>query len=676
MRRPNDTNRPRAGLAVAGLIVGVALVLSFALLFAYQHHYLDQAIKHHSNGLAGVNNVAPKWDVIWGMAQQSKSEQEFLTTLRISGLAADIGVDNCRRQTALASGAYDNEDEEDGDGDGDYGKGQQRETGEQQGSQEDGKATADGPRWLPGDHPELPRQLRPVDDGPPSMSALLAHSLAVNQTLIVTWANAALLDFVQSWVDHVRRQGYTNFLVGAMDKEIGQALVSRGIPAFAMYERSANHSGVGEGHLDWGGASFHKMGRQKISLAQLFLRTGLSLLLVDVDAIVLGDVLAYFQQYPQADILVSSDMLGSKLASGDTGLELPRDTTGALNIGIMFFRYSPRTLTFVNRWLDVINADDKVWDQNAFNELARAGWDPITKLHPEEPRLYMGFNGSLALGTLPVASFSGGHTFFIQRLYEVKRVQPLMVHCTFQYGANAGKRNRMREAMLFNDPPEYFTGASYVSVAVPKAPSMGPTAFAALNYTEKKAYNVQGLHMQLDAVYAGIGLAAMFNRSIIVPRIACYCDRYWGPLEDCRLPGAAQERLPFVCPMDYVLDPIGMTDAASSLLVSWREHAFLDNPRCPQAVRTSRLTVYSTEKAAENGTDKWSASDGGAVLLLRPGLPEAKLGAILARYSQYRVWHFMNPSAAWASGFSSPEAQEAYRKRIDRLAPVVQPDNM
>ncbi|GFH28560.1 hypothetical protein HaLaN_27070 [Haematococcus lacustris] len=54
------------------------------------HHYLDQAIKHHSNGLAGVNNVAPKWDVIWGMAQQSKSEQEFLTTLRISGLAADI----------------------------------------------------------------------------------------------------------------------------------------------------------------------------------------------------------------------------------------------------------------------------------------------------------------------------------------------------------------------------------------------------------------------------------------------------------------------------------------------------------------------------------------------------------------------------------------------------------
>eukprot|EP00955_Chlamydomonas_euryale_P001806 20198-Chlamydomonas_euryale.AAC.5 len=44
-----------------------------------------------------------------------------------------------------------------------------------------------------------------------------------------------------------------------------------------------------------------------------------------------------------------------------------------------------------------------------------------------------------------------------------------------------------------------------------------------------------------------------------MPRIACYCDRYWMPLDDCRLPGATQQRLPFVCPMDYVLDPISLT---------------------------------------------------------------------------------------------------------------------
>jgi hypothetical protein len=39
------------------------------------------------------------------------------------------------------------------------------------------------------------------------MSAQLAHAVAVNSTIIVTWANSALLDFVQSWVAHVRQQG-------------------------------------------------------------------------------------------------------------------------------------------------------------------------------------------------------------------------------------------------------------------------------------------------------------------------------------------------------------------------------------------------------------------------------------------------------------------------------------
>lgn len=112
----------------------------------------------------------------------------------------------------------------------------------------------------------------------------------------------------------------------------------------------------------------------------------------------------------------------------------------------------------------------------------------------------------------------------------------------------------------------------------------------------------------------------------------------WAPLEDCKLPGATQARLPFVCPMvgaqesawwllvltctlmtapvldchgmrtntpapcqstppslcfmlpchvcptqDYVLDPVGMNDNASPMRVRWREYSFLENPRCPQA---------------------------------------------------------------------------------------------
>ncbi len=37
----------------------------------------------------------------------------------------------------------------------------------------------------------------------------------------------------------------------------------------------------------------------KITLAQLFLSLDLDLLLVDADAIVVGDVMAYFKRYPE-----------------------------------------------------------------------------------------------------------------------------------------------------------------------------------------------------------------------------------------------------------------------------------------------------------------------------------------------------------------------------------------
>ena len=80
-----------------------------------------------------------------------------------------------------------------------------------------------------------------------------------------------------------------------MDAEIGRAMIASGINSFAMYESKAgNHSGVGTNHLAWGGESFHKMGRQKITLARLFLEFELNLFLVDVDVVILRNVMDYF----------------------------------------------------------------------------------------------------------------------------------------------------------------------------------------------------------------------------------------------------------------------------------------------------------------------------------------------------------------------------------------------
>ncbi len=104
----------------------------------------------------------------------------------------------------------------------------------------------------------------PSERRPPPLSPELARSVAVNNTIIVAVGNFATLEFVRSWAYHVRKQGkcrpawhvvpaclhtkaavlmlsgrastagYTNWLVGATDSDFGHALVSEGIPAFAL----------------------------------------------------------------------------------------------------------------------------------------------------------------------------------------------------------------------------------------------------------------------------------------------------------------------------------------------------------------------------------------------------------------------------------------------------------
>lgn len=85
-------------------------------------------------------------------------------------------------------------------------------------------------------------------------------------------------------------------------------------------------------------------------------------------------------QYPDADILVSSDHL--KPSVEDDGLENFAQAASAANIGIMFFR--PKAVSLAEEWVNVLEKDPTIWDQNAFNDLFRKGWEPSTR----EDRLF------------------------------------------------------------------------------------------------------------------------------------------------------------------------------------------------------------------------------------------------------------------------------------------------
>ena len=81
------------------------------------------------------------------------------------------------------------------------------------------------------------------------------------------------------------------------------------------------------------------------------------------------------------------------------------------------------------------------------------------------------------LGTLPLRGFTGGHTYFMQRVqnfegHALPRARPLTVHFTFQYSDTPdfphGKRQRAREAGLWAvDAPSYFTEGRFVKLVRP-----------------------------------------------------------------------------------------------------------------------------------------------------------------------------------------------------------------
>ena len=85
------------------------------------------------------------------------------------------------------------------------------------------------------------------------------------------------------------------------------------------------------------------------------------------------------------------------------------------------------------------------------------GFDPseCQRSHCSSLLACRGFDGQLLLGILPVSQFSSGHTYFVQRLGERLGLPQYAVHATFQFSGTPGKRNRMRERLLWSavSPP-------------------------------------------------------------------------------------------------------------------------------------------------------------------------------------------------------------------------------
>lgn len=410
------------------------------------------------------------------------------------------------------------------------------------------------------------------------------HSHVQDGFITVTWANHHYLDFAKTWTFHVKRIGITGYMVGAMDDEMLRSLADLDINTWRM------DSGITKNDLGWGSENFHKMGRVKIALIKQFLDLDVNVIISDIDTAWLQNPLPYFNRYPEADVLTSTDQLSETVT--DDSLELFPQAGASFNIGIMMFRVSSKA--FVEDWIKKLE-DPKMWDQTAFNDLARLGH---TNSDRGNKNLWKGDQGKLTMGVLPASIFASGHMFFVQRKYEELGLKPYVAHATFQYSGTPGKRNRFREFMLFDDPPEYYDhdkGFIYINIDIPKE-LLGKAVGVKGAMTGDKLDNHYNLvHYQLLRLRTGLALATASGRVMILPPIWCELDKYWAPLYDGGIPGTKWKR-PFICPMDHVLDieaywhkPLPENEFGPH--IEWREYSFLQNPRMSAAVNQSRLVI-------------------------------------------------------------------------------------
>lgn len=151
--------------------------------------------------------------------------------------------------------------------------------------------------------------------------------------------------------------------------------------------------------------------------------------------------------------------------------------------------------------------------------------------------------------------FCSGHTYFVQRMPDTLGLPPYVVHATFQFSGTPGKRNRFREHLLFNDPPEYFKHPmGWISVAN-DIPQDLKTAVETVNRDgrlDSTHPHFDLVNHQLVTLRALFSMATALGRGVVLPELWCGFDRWWAPHKGI-IPGSNFET-PFRCPADHVLD--------------------------------------------------------------------------------------------------------------------------
>ena len=413
--------------------------------------------------------------------------------------------------------------------------------------------------------------------------------------LLVTFATGSVSTMAINWAANVRRAGVADLLIGALDAEMMEACAQHDVPCVLIHggETSRMLAAAPGQNLRSRPKLYPKMSVLKVGFYNELLRYGFNVWACDADAIFIADPrpLMRLPAWQDAMLAAATDCIDIRVDSRFPMLNCD------LNTGLVYMRSHPTTIAFTARWRETIASakEIRVRDQAAFNMLLKA-----RRLRYLRGRLFAGANGEsdITLGLLPLSQFLNGHTFFVQHAHTLPNAAPpLSVHLTYQFAEGStfahGKRQRMRQAGLWLvDDDTYFTGR-YITAASESANLMPiQTLGPHVPSSEAIARHLAEARHRSDVLRALLGIAKASGRTLILPRMLCYCDYMWKEMKSCRVGGAESMRLPFDCPMDHVLDTPRWFEKNELLdKVGLREPSFLNNPRVPLNVSGSSISV-------------------------------------------------------------------------------------
>ena len=462
------------------------------------------------------------------------------------------------------------------------------------------------------------------------------------------------------------------------------------------YERRSTRDEVYQMRSDWAYMRHHRsdfleMGLVKVAFLWELLAAGFHVLISDLDVVWLNGHWRRWMSWadpahppvPQAAALALADVLVTTDELDTTHDDSGRGVSAELNTGVVYLRGTRGAKAMVQSWRKAMlrqkggkHLTENVNDQSLFNQVVSGGevkdlqaWlrsrraegvaappDAFASLPGNHRRVHQTGSShepclpgagcaatTFTFGTLPVRPFTGGHTWFNQNVQEMDgheqpQHQPITVHFTFQFGDTKeyphGKRQRAREAALWAvDPPEYFTEGIFVAL---KGASYDEE-YKQQVYRRFPEWSPQR-HMFMDApqrqaVRDLLGLATAVGGIMVMPKLWCFCDRYWNALSKCRNPHVMGMGLPFNCPMDSLY----LTDRWNDKKVKFREHTFLSNPHMPAEVRANRVTLTVARKGEQ------ARPHGPDAVELPYGTPMADVGRLVRQsHPHFRVLEVAN----------------------------------